>query len=710
LPRADPVRTFETPSGFPAAASGGSRGPRARRAGLEVVMVLVDPGAQSAPTGRETGAWARARHRASDAELAGPAAAPTPGSIPGPESPVRAWLASIHARHAANSGGTVARYIPELAVADPAWFGVALATVDGSVHAVGDADVPFTIQSISKPLTYGLVLDELGDAIVRERIGVEPTGDAFNAITLDPATGRPLNPMVNAGAVAAAGLFGAGRPKTPGGRADPFEELLAAFGRFAGRPLALDTRVYESERDTGHRNRAIAQLLRSTGAVDGDPDAAVDLYFRQCSIAVTARDLAAMAATLANGGRHPSTGDQVLGPATTRSVLSVMATCGMYDGAGEWMFSVGLPAKSGVAGGLIAVLPGRLGIGIFSPPLDDHGNSVRGVALCRDLSADLDLHLVAVRGSEASPVRARYTVAEIGSKRRRDPADRACLAERGRGSIILELQGPLAILAVDRLAAELIRADPPPVHVVLDLRRVTAVEPSSHRLFAHLVHTLRTSGAQVLVSGGHGLSGALVAIDAALGELGEDPVETVAELDLAIEAVEEHLLATVAAELAATSDVPDGSDAGEIEAMPLAGHALLGGLDARQLDRVAGLLGVRRIESGGRIVTAGDPATELFLVAAGRLSVSIATADGRRRLSTLGPGMMFGEGALLGSARRSADVDADDAVVCHVLAIADFEELVRDDPAIGAVILGNLARIVGDTAQRLTRELAILAG
>jgi glutaminase len=676
-------------------------------------MVLADPGAHAIPASPPAGP------RSGDLD---PSAAAPPPSIgrrgptirasPAAISPVRAWLAELHARHAANSDGQIARYIPELARADPLWFGIALATVDGTVHAVGDSNVPFTIQSISKPLTYGLVLDKLGEAAVRERIGVEPTGDAFNAITLDPATGRPLNPMVNAGAIAAAALFGmaasarrATEPPSHARPAEPGAALLAAFGQFAGRPLEIERRVYESERETGHRNRAIAQLLRSTGAIDDDPEAAVDLYFKQCSIGVTARDLAVMAATLANGGRHPMTGEQVLTPATTRSVLSVMATCGMYDGAGEWMFSVGLPAKSGVAGGLIAVLPGRLGIGIFSPPLDQHGNSVRAVAVCRDLSADLDLHLVAGRGAETSPIRTQYCLAEIGSKRRRSATDRAWLLERGSGSSVLELQGPLAILSVERIAAAAIPDGRAFAHVVLDVRRVTVVEPSSVALLAHLVVALRGSGTAVLISGHHRLAAEIAAVELAVARLGGTPLELFAELDLAVENVEERLLAAGSVESGAPGRAPAASDPAS-----LSDHALLQGLNRAQLIRVGRSLVARSAAPGERIVTAGDPAAELFLVTSGRLSVTIETAGGRRRLSTLGPGMMFGEGALLGSARRSADVDADDAVVCHVLAIAEFDRLVRDDPAIGTIVLRNLARIIGDTAQRLTRELAILAG
>ncbi len=217
-------------------------------------------------------------------------------------SPLGRHLARIHDRHRRATDGTVATYIPELGRADPAWFGIAAVTLDGRVRSVGDTAVPFTIQSISKPLTYGLVLDDLGEDGVRARIGVEPTGEPFNAITLAPGTGMPLNPMVNAGAITAAGLVAARDGRRP------LDRLLAGYARFAGRPLAIDPAVFASERATGHRNRAIGQLLRASGAVDGDPDLVVETYFGQCSVAATTIDLAVVAATLANGGVNPVTG------------------------------------------------------------------------------------------------------------------------------------------------------------------------------------------------------------------------------------------------------------------------------------------------------------------------------------------------------------------------------------------------------------------
>lgn len=302
-------------------------------------------------------------------------------------SPLRGQLLDLHARLLPLSDGTVAGYIPELARAHTDWFGVSVATLDGQICEVGDVLVPFTLQSISKPLVYGLALDHHGLEAVRRRVGVEPTGDPFNAIMVDGRS-RPHNPMVNAGAIATTDMI-------PGaGPTERLRVLLDALRRYTGREMAIDGAVFTSERETGHRNRAIAYLMRNFGALSSRLDESLDLYFQQCSVLVTTRDLAAIAATLANGGVSPITGERAIEAANVRHVLSVMYSCGMYDSAGEWAFDVGLPAKSGVAGGILAVVPGQGGIGVFSPPLDSSGNSVRGVAVCRELARCYDLHLL----------------------------------------------------------------------------------------------------------------------------------------------------------------------------------------------------------------------------------------------------------------------------------------------------------------------------
>lgn len=280
-------------------------------------------------------------------------------------------LADLFEKVRAIDDGDVATYIPALAEADPSWFGLSVMTVDGQRYDLGDADRAFTIQSVSKPFVFGQALEELGLEHVSSHVGVEPSGNPFNSITLDPATGRPFNPMVNSGAIVTSGLI----PETNGGRS---ANIVDGLSRFAGRSLDVDEAVYRSECDTGDRNRAIAYLMRGAEVLPGDVEDVLDAYFRQCSVVVDARDLAYMAATLAHRGRNPLTGEQVLADEHVPRVLSVMTSCGMYDFAGEWTYRVGMPAKSGVSGGIVEVLPGQFRVGVFSPPLDARGNSVRG--------------------------------------------------------------------------------------------------------------------------------------------------------------------------------------------------------------------------------------------------------------------------------------------------------------------------------------------
>lgn len=305
-------------------------------------------------------------------------------------SAMAAAVQAAHGRYADLASGEVATYIPELAKADPGLFGVAVCDLEGGLHTAGDTDHLFTIQSISKPFVYAHVLANRGLDAVMSRIDVEPTGDAFNSIIrLESATNRPHNPMVNSGAIAAAGLV-AGED----GR-ERLEKLLALFaGLCAREPLHVDTPVYLSERTTGHRNRAIAHLMCHFGMLEPRINEILDLYFQQCSLLVSARDLAVMAATLANDGINPVDGCRVLPANLVGAVLTVMFTCGLYDHAGRFAFEVGIPAKSGVAGGILAVVPGRMGVGVFSPPLDAKGTSVRGNAVLRDLSRDLHLHVL----------------------------------------------------------------------------------------------------------------------------------------------------------------------------------------------------------------------------------------------------------------------------------------------------------------------------
>ena len=295
-------------------------------------------------------------------------------------------LAAAYAESLPAVDGQVASYIPELARVEPEQFGIAVATVDGRLWSQGDVAAEFTIQSVSKAFTYCLALELCGREAVLERVGVEPSGDAFNAIVLDPRTNRPFNPMVNAGAITVAALLHEALGDTA------LEVMLDRFSRAAGRALRISDAVFRSEAETGHRNRAIGYLLLNAGAASVPVEPALDLYFRQCSILVDAADLARMGASLANLGENPVSGDQVFDVGAVRDTLSVMFTCGMYDYSGHWALDVGVPAKSGVGGGVVGVVNRQLGIGTFSPRLDAQGNSVRGLLAFRRLADELGLH------------------------------------------------------------------------------------------------------------------------------------------------------------------------------------------------------------------------------------------------------------------------------------------------------------------------------
>ena len=297
------------------------------------------------------------------------------------------YLEGLHRSLAGLDAGDVASYIPELMKADPAGFGIALTTVDGHVYQVGDSRQPFTIQSISKVVTYGLALEDRGTEAVLAKVDVEPSGEAFNSISLEPETGRPRNPMINAGAIATVALVEGNTPESK------FAHMLQCYENYLGHPVEMDEDVYRSEKSTGHRNRAIAHLLRNSNMIENEPDDVLDLYFQQCSLLVNCEDLALIGATLANNGINPKTGIRALQDRYVPAVLSVMSSCGMYDYSGAWIYKIGMPAKSGVGGGIVAVLPGQFGLAVFSPRLDERGNSVRGIAVCKQFSADFGLHM-----------------------------------------------------------------------------------------------------------------------------------------------------------------------------------------------------------------------------------------------------------------------------------------------------------------------------
>jgi glutaminase len=530
---------------------------------------------------------------------------------------------------------------------------------------------------MSKPFTYGQALRVHGADHVLERVGVEPTGESFNAIVLDEANNRPYNPMVNAGAIAVAAMMpGADKAAREAG-------LLDLFSRLAGRTLSLDEAVYRSESETGHRNRAIAYMMLSAGMIEGDPEAVLDLYFRQCSVLVTARDMAVMAATLAHRGTNPLTDVSVYEPEQVREVLTVMNTCGMYNYAGQWAHEVGLPAKSGVCGGIIAVIPGEAGIAVYSPRLDALGNSVRGIAACRELSRHFNLHAFSDRTTTRDVVRRTYTAAEIGSKRIRSSAQRALLAELGKRIAVIELQGGLFFgateLAVRRLGETAAEAD----HVIIDFRRVGFADRAAIELITGALGSLG-DGPCRLVCTGLNDHRALVALQAAMPSA--PSLRFAADIDTALEAAEEAVLSGYYETRDTTKYAFGAID-------------LLRGLDEDAYRLLEHIVSVFHFEPGQQILTQGDEANALFVIVRGSVSVTVDLPGGqRRRIGSIGPGHSFGEMALVDGGRRTANVHADERVIAYGFSIDGLNTVSKERPEVLVTILRN---IVSSLAGRL---------
>lgn len=316
------------------------------------------------------------------AEADAPAASPVDSKLT--EKNINDALKKAYDKYKGLKEGANADYIPALAKVDSNIFGIVLVTVDGKVYTVGDIESEVSIQSISKVFTMAKVTEEKGIDALPKNVGVDATGQVFNSIyAIEQHQGHEMNPLVNAGAITSTSMV-SGKSYN-----EIWNKILGYYSDFAGRELTVLEDIYKSEADTNQRNQAIAHLMYAYGHIEGDPLQATDIYTRQCSVGVNAKDLGTMAATLANAGTNPVTGKQLVKPEDMPEILAVMATAGLYDDAGKWLYKTGLPAKSGVGGGIIAVSPGKFGIAAISPPLDAAGNSVRAQKAIADISAAL---------------------------------------------------------------------------------------------------------------------------------------------------------------------------------------------------------------------------------------------------------------------------------------------------------------------------------
>lgn len=616
-------------------------------------------------------------------------------SLPGRDhhpNVIQELLGDLHASFCGVREGRVADYIPELAKACPDDFGIVIATSGGRIYEIGDTRKAFTIQSISKPFIYALALKLLPLDFMASKIDVEPSGEAFNAISLDPESGKPRNPMINAGAIAASAQI---CDVDPAGAVDL---LLDYFAELAGRRLTINEAVFRSEKVSGHRNRAIGHLLRNFNIIESDPEPALDLYFRQCAISVTCKDLAVMAATLACQGRNPFTGGQPLSKDITVRVLALMGTCGMYDFAGQWLHDVGIPAKSGVAGGVMAVIPGRLGIATYSPPLDACGNSVRGVAVCRQLSAGVGLSLFNQYFQKDATIRRSYKGSQRQSRRWRSDPELALLAPHRDEIRIIHVQGVLDFGGIEQLAAELVALTREVRILILDLAHVTECPLESSGLLDRQLCAIEDQGVEILLS----RAGRLPLVSVPGWKISER-VEAYEHLDSALEAAEDLLLATYGG----------GAGADDANASLLPQQGLLQLLSEEHRRILAERMTLRSFSAGECVIRRGDPGDELFLVRSGRfdIAIDIRTGDGRShatRLATFGPGLCFGEIGFVAQSLRTADIVATQPGECWVLHRSAFEDLSASHPAVVIDLLKALTCDIGAKLSQTSIQLTLM--
>jgi glutaminase len=605
------------------------------------------------------------------------------------KSPIQTYLEELHKELSTERGGQLASYIPELARVDPEQFGICLVTMDGVAYCVGDTDASFTIQSISKAFVYAAALADRGQEYVAGKVGVEPSGDAFNSISLHPQTGAPLNPMINAGAIATTSMVAGDTPDAQ------WQRIEAAMGAFIGHEVSVDEAVCRSESETGHRNRAISWMLKNFNIVEGDPMAKLENYFRQCSILVNCRDLAYMAATLANNGTHPLSRVRTLPSEYVERVLGVMATCGMYDYAGSWLYEVGMPAKSGVGGGIVAVLPGRFGIGVFSPRLDEKGNSVRGIEVCKRLSRDIGLNIFSWTSDPSMALGRIYTGASAPSRRQPGGEMRELLKERAHRIKYLSLNGYLAVDGIEYVIRQMLTLAPETHSFILDMHQVIGISESAARLLNQARASFRNDGIAVTFSRIHGRPQISAPLSKTAGAgLGFLSFE---DNDLAVEWCENRLLEDLAAAPQVAGRL---QDAKLFKDLP---EALL-----HELEQI----GIRQVYSAKSPILVSGEASDgrIFFIQSGQISIVVPLEDGaNQRISTLGPGMVFGEMTLLGASQRSASVFADVDSTCIVFDASDFDRISARDPQFKINLLANLAKDLADKLRTATQWIAALA-
>lgn len=599
------------------------------------------------------------------------------------ESPIQRYLEELLAEVSSNDAGTPYPIHPVGGASNPQDFGVCLATVDGYVYSAGVSDERFSIQSISKPFSYALAMTDHGIDAVDEKVDVEPSGDPFNEISLAPTTGRPANAMINAGALAVVSMI-----KGSGGKTAP-RRIMDFYSACAGRRLAGSKAVFDVEMRNSDRNHSLSYLLSSFGIIDDNPTRVLENYLRQCSVQVTCRDLAMMAATLANGGTNPRTGESALEIDQVERVLSVMMTSGMYDDAGSWVSSVGMPAKSGVGGGTLAVLPGQAGLAVFSPPLDAHGSSVRGVEMCRRLSSDMEMHFVRAATNSKSSVRPGVGIAQLPSRIRRTEEQAQMLERFHERCQITEVTGDLAFAGTESLVRAVSDLDDDVQLVVLDMRQVNEVGSLAVQMLGDLERGLAAAGRKLVLIESRGLlDGTPLAV--------ESRVPIFLSRGGAVEYCENQLLGAY------------GTDIGEPGRVQASESPALAPLEESQRTRLVSYMEPRIHADGDIIRRVGQRFGGVHFIVSGQVNTIVTGHQGDRvRLNTLSAGMTFGELALGSDDRQETTEKAVGAVELMVLTPEAIEALEVDDPQLALLLWRALTRDAYLLVDRYLRETAV---
>ena len=609
-------------------------------------------------------------------------------------SPIQAHLEAIHARYQGLDEGEVADVHPRAGQGDPDWFGIASRPSTAISTRSATASTPFTIQSISKPFVYGLALEDHG----RERCfggsASSPAATPFNAISLEPGTGRPAQPDDQRRRDRGSSLI-AGDPPT-----SAFARMLAdALGATPAATLDARRVGLRSERATGHRNRAHRPICCATSAsLDDDRrGGARPVLPPVLGRASTCRDLGVDGGDARQRRRQPaSRGERAI------ATSYVARRAQRHDDLrhvrlrrANGSYRVGLPAKSGVGGGIIAVLPGQFGIGVFSPRLDARGNSVRGVGVCRDLSRDFGLHFLRTTRLSRAVIRSAYGLTSIRSKTRRPEGDRKQLDAIGDRAAVYELQGDLAFCTVEAIVRRISEERDHVELMVLDMQRVKRIDTPAARMLRDLCLEARAGGKLVLFVGAERQPALLRGIEEALAERGEAARSlNFTDLDRALEWCEDRVL------------VRYGTSTSASMSATLASQEICRGLDEAGLAVLQPLLVRRRFTPGELVIRVGEAADAMYFLLEGRVSVLMSRDTGEpQRLNTLSPGMAFGELALVTRARRSADVRADTVVDCYMLSADRFAELGRTHPAVKMKLLENMLRQAVEVVARLNQEV-----